>query len=80
MGLLGSGYCRSAGAALDSDILWWRRKSGAAAARLAAAIESETVLRPPEKAIYRGTTAPGYPGVNNNGTIWIPAITAVATS
>jgi hypothetical protein len=50
-------------------ILRWRRKSRAAAAQLASAIESETVVRPPEKGIYRGATAPGYPGVNNNGTI-----------
>jgi hypothetical protein len=50
-------------------IVSWRRKSNAASARLVAAVESETVLRPPEKGIYRGATAPGYPGVNNNGTI-----------
>jgi hypothetical protein len=50
-------------------ILWWRRKSRAAAAELAAAIASETVLRPPEQGIYRGATAPGYPVVNNNGTM-----------
>lgn len=50
-------------------IVWWRRKSRAATAELAAAIESEMVLRPPEKGIYRGATALGYPGVNNNGTI-----------
>jgi hypothetical protein len=50
-------------------ILRWRRKARAAAAELATTIESETVVRPPEKAIYRGATAPGYPVVNNNGTI-----------
>ena len=50
-------------------ILWWRRKARAARAQLAAEIESETVIRPPEKGIYRGATAPGYPAVNNNGTI-----------
>jgi hypothetical protein len=47
----------------------WRRKARAASAKLAAAIESETAIRPPEKGIYRGATAPGYPVVNNNGTI-----------
>ena len=26
-------------------------------------------LRPPEKARYRGATAPNYPGVSNNGVI-----------
>jgi hypothetical protein len=50
-------------------IVWWRRRARAASARLAAAIESETVIRPPEKGIYRGSTAPGYPAVYNNGTI-----------
>ena len=50
-------------------IVWWRRRARAATAQLAAAIESETVIRPPEKGIYRGSTAPGYPTVNNNGTI-----------
>ena len=50
-------------------ILRWRRKARAAAVQLATAIESETVVRPPEKGIYRGATAPGYPVVNNNGTI-----------
>jgi hypothetical protein len=50
-------------------IMWWRRRARAARARLAAAIESDATIRPPEKAIYRGATAPGYPAVNNNGTI-----------
>ena len=50
-------------------IIWWRRRARDAKARLAAAIESEATIRPPEKAIYRGATAPGYPAVNNNGTI-----------
>lgn len=50
-------------------IVWWRRRARAARARLAAAIGSETTIRPAEKGIYRGATAPGYPAVNNNGTI-----------
>jgi hypothetical protein len=50
-------------------IVWWRRRARAASARLAAAIESETVIRPTEKGIYRGSTAPDYPAVNNNGAI-----------
>jgi hypothetical protein len=50
-------------------IMWLRRKRRAASAALTAAIESETVVRPPEKGIYRGATAPGYPLVNNNGVI-----------
>jgi hypothetical protein len=54
-------------------IAWWRRRSRAAKARLAAEIESETPIRPPEKGLYRGATAPGYPGVNNNGTIALTA-------
>lgn len=27
------------------------------------------MIRPPEKGIYRGSTAPDYPAVNNNGAI-----------
>ena len=54
-------------------IVWWRRRARAAKARLAVAIESETQIRPPEKGLYRGATAPGYPGVNNNGTIALTA-------
>lgn len=54
-------------------IVWWRRRSRAAKERLAVAIESETQIRPPEKGLYRGATAPGYPVVNNNGTIALTA-------
>ena len=50
-------------------ILRWRRKARAASAKLATAIEAETAIRLPEKGVYRGATAPGYPVVNNNGTI-----------
>jgi hypothetical protein len=54
-------------------IVWWRRRANAAKARLATAIESESPIRRPEKGIYRGSTAPGYPVVNNNGTIALTA-------
>ena len=54
-------------------ILRWRHRARAAKARLAAAIQSETPIRPPEKGVYRGATAPGYPVVNNNGTIALTA-------
>ncbi|OBK38364.1 hypothetical protein A5658_26435 [Mycobacterium sp. 1245111.1] len=54
-------------------IVWWRRRARAAKARLLVAIDSETPIRPPEKGIYRGATAPGYPGLNNNGTIALTA-------
>ena len=50
-------------------IVWWRRRARDAKARLGAAIEAEATIRPPEKGVYRGATAPGYPVVNNNGTI-----------
>ena len=50
-------------------IIWWRRRARDTKARLAAEIGSEATIRPPEKGIYRGATAPGYPVVNNNGTI-----------
>jgi hypothetical protein len=54
-------------------IVWWRRRARAAKEKLAVAIESETRIRPPEKGLYRGATAPGYPVVNNNGTIALTA-------
>jgi hypothetical protein len=54
-------------------ILWWRRRSSAAKAKLAASIASETQIRQPEKGVYRGSTAQGYPIVNNNGTIALTA-------
>jgi hypothetical protein len=50
-------------------MMWLRRKRRAASAALATAMESETVIRPPENGVYRGATAPGYPLVNNNGVI-----------
>jgi hypothetical protein len=50
-------------------IVRWRRKARTATAKLTAAIESETAIRSPEKGVYRGATAPGYPVVSNNGTI-----------
>jgi hypothetical protein len=50
-------------------IVRWRRKARAASAKLAEAIESETAVRLPEKGVYRGATAPGYPVVSNNGTV-----------
>lgn len=50
-------------------IVWWRRRARDAKARLAAAIAAEATIRPPEKAVYRGSTAPGYPSVSSNGTI-----------
>ena len=50
-------------------VLVFRRRYHAAAARLAADIEAETVIRPLEKGVYEGATAPGYPGVRNNGRI-----------
>lgn len=50
-------------------ILWFRRRSREAHARLAAAIAGEKVICPAEKGNYRGSTAPGYPMVNNNAVI-----------
>jgi hypothetical protein len=50
-------------------IVWFRRRSRTVTSRLAAQIQSETVIRPPEKASYRGATAPGYPVVKNDGVI-----------
>jgi hypothetical protein len=50
-------------------IVWWRRRARDAKARLAEAIEAEATIRAPEKAVYRGATASGYPAVHNSGTI-----------
>jgi hypothetical protein len=50
-------------------IVWFRRRSRRVAADLAAELQTETVVRPPEKGNYRGATAPGYPIVKNNGLI-----------
>jgi hypothetical protein len=50
-------------------IVWWRRRWRIATAKLAAVIASERSIRQPEKGVYRGSTAAGYPVVNNNGTI-----------
>jgi hypothetical protein len=61
-------------------LVWLRRKRRAAGAALATALASETVVRPPEKGVYRGATAPGYPGVNNNGVIALTARRLVFTT
>ena len=50
-------------------IVWLRRRYRDALGLLSAETQSENVLRPPEKARYRGATAPNYPGVSNNGVI-----------
>lgn len=50
-------------------ILWLRRRYRDALSRLSAEIQAETVVRPPEKARYRGSTASNYSGVSNNGVI-----------
>jgi type II secretory pathway pseudopilin PulG len=42
-------------------VLGYRRKYRAATQRAAADIEAEGVLRPFEKGVYRGASAPGYP-------------------
>lgn len=50
-------------------IRWFRRKSGEAKANLEVEIEAEGVIRPPERANYRGATGQGYPVVKNNGVL-----------
>lgn len=49
--------------------LVYRRRYRAAHDRLTAEIEAESIVRPWEKGVYRGATAPGYPSVRNNGRI-----------
>jgi hypothetical protein len=50
-------------------IMWFRRRARAASSRLTADLESEGLLRGPEKGNYRGATAPRYPRVRNSGVI-----------
>jgi hypothetical protein len=50
-------------------IVWFRRRSRVVAGGLATEIEGETVVRAPEKGVYRGATAPGYPVVKSSGLI-----------
>lgn len=50
-------------------VIWWRRRSRAVAAWMAAELEGETVVLGPEKGAYRGANVPGYPVVKNNGMI-----------
>lgn len=50
-------------------VIWWRRRSRAVAAWMAAELEGETVVLGPEKGTYRGANVPGYPVVKNNGMI-----------
>ena len=48
-------------------IVIYRRRYRTAIDSLNAEMESETVIRPLQKGVYRGATAPGYPAVKNNG-------------
>lgn len=50
-------------------VLAYRRRYRAAVAALTGQIEADGILRPFEKGVYRGATAPGYPAVKNNGRI-----------
>jgi len=48
-------------------IVVFRRRYRSASDQLNNELDHETVLIPPQKGVYRGATAPGYPGVKNNG-------------
>lgn len=50
-------------------VVVFRRRYLGARDRLNNELERETTLMPPAKGVYRGSTAPGYPAVKNNG--WI---------
>lgn len=50
-------------------LIWLRKRNRRATAEMATALQSERVVREPEKAIYRGATAPGYPKVKGNGVM-----------
>jgi hypothetical protein len=50
-------------------VLIYRGKYRAAADQLGTELAVETIIRPFESGNYRGATAPGYPGVKNNGRI-----------
>ena len=49
--------------------LLYRRRYRAAMDSVNAELDADSVLRPWEKGVYRGATAPGYPTVRNNGRI-----------
>ena len=48
---------------------WLRRRAEAASGQLSAELEGETLVLPPEKGSYRGSTAAGFPRVKNTGLI-----------
>jgi len=48
-------------------VVVFRRRYRQAATELNSTLEHETILIPLSKGVYRGSTAPGYPNVKNNG-------------
>lgn len=56
-------------------IVWLRRRSARITADLTHDLRRDTVLRAPERALYRGATAPGFPAAKGNGVL---ALTATA--
>ncbi|MFD5177023.1 hypothetical protein ACFWM1_14515 [Nocardia sp. NPDC058379] len=50
-------------------IVWLRRRGARITEELTRELPGETVVRGPEKALYRGATAPGFPAAKGNGVI-----------
>ncbi|WP_445165325.1 hypothetical protein ACTXG7_15485 [Mycolicibacterium sp. Dal123E01] len=50
-------------------VLFYRGRYRAAAQQLDTELAVESIIRPFEKGNYRGSTAPGFPSVKNNGRI-----------
>ncbi|MFI5500718.1 hypothetical protein ACIA5E_16795 [Nocardia asteroides] len=54
-------------------VVWLRRRGDRIAAELSHDLRHDTVLRAPERALYRGATAPGFPAVKGNGVLALTA-------
>ncbi|MGW4247879.1 hypothetical protein [Nocardia sp. NPDC004722] len=65
--------------ALAIQLIWipivihFRRKNARLDQELAAAMAAESIIRPMERGVYRGSTVPGAPNVSNNGRIGLTA-------
>ncbi|MFB8003857.1 hypothetical protein [Nocardia sp. NPDC056000] len=66
-------------AALSIQLIWipivihFRRKNALLDKELTASMAAESIIRPMERGIYRGSTVPGVSNVSNNGQIGLTA-------
>ncbi|MET9214655.1 MULTISPECIES: hypothetical protein [unclassified Nocardia] len=54
-------------------VVWLRRRGARVTEELTCELRHDTVVRGPEKALYRGATAPGFPTVKGNGVVALTA-------